>query len=66
MIVVVNGENREVDTGTTVAALLAALGVNRQHVAVEVNEEIVPRAELGATVLAAGDRLEVVTFVGGG
>ena len=66
MIVVVNGENREVDTGTTVEALLAALGVNRKHVAVEVNEQLIPRAELGATILTAGDRLEVVTFVGGG
>jgi sulfur carrier protein len=62
----VNGEERAVAEGTTVAGLLADLGLSRQHVAVEANREIVPRTEHALRVLAAGDRLEIVTFVGGG
>jgi len=64
--VVVNGEERAVLEGTTVAGLLADLGLARQHVAVEANREIVPRAEHESRVLASGDHLEIVTFVGGG
>jgi sulfur carrier protein len=64
--IVVNGEERAVSEGTTIASLLAALGLSRQHVAVEANREIVPRTEHDARTLAEGDRLEIVTFVGGG
>jgi sulfur carrier protein len=49
-----------------VASLLAELGAAGPRVAVERNRRIVPRAEHGAEKLAEGDRLEVVTFVGGG
>jgi sulfur carrier protein len=64
--VVVNGEARSVAQGTTVAALIGSLGLGDRRVAVERNRQVVPRAEHGSTVLAAGDRLELVTFVGGG
>lgn len=64
--IVVNGEERAVPEGTTVAGLLADLGLAKQHVAVEANREIVPRAEHEARALAEGDQLEIVTFVGGG
>lgn len=63
--IIVNGEARQVDAGTTVAALIVALGLTGK-VAVERNLDVVPRADHATTVLAAGDRLEVVTFVGGG
>jgi thiamine biosynthesis protein ThiS len=62
----VNGQVREVEAGTTVAGLLEAMGLRREHVAVEKNREIVPRSAHADTGLAAGDRLEIVTFVGGG
>jgi len=62
----VNGEAREVDEGLTVGGLLSALSLAGQLVAVERNEEIVPRAEHGRAVLAEGDRIEIVQFVGGG
>jgi sulfur carrier protein len=62
----VNGETRAIAAGTTVAGLVDLLGLRREHVAVERNREIVPRSEHAATVLEAGDRLEIVTFVGGG
>jgi sulfur carrier protein len=64
--ILVNGEQRQIAAGSTVSALLAALGLADRRVAVERNREIVPRAEHAHTVLADGDRLELVTFVGGG
>lgn len=63
--IVLNGEARSFE-GQTVSDLLRELGLDSRQVAVERNREVVPRAEHGATVLAEGDQLEVVTFVGGG
>ena len=62
----VNGEGRELPAGTTVAALLEAIGLAARKVAVERNEEIVPRSLYAATVLAEGDAVEIVHFIGGG
>ena len=64
--VVINGQTRTVIQGTTVAALIGELGLGDRRVAVERNREVVPRAEHATTVLSPGDRLELVTFVGGG
>jgi len=64
--VVVNGEEREVRAGTTVAALIRSLDLASERVAVERNGRIVRRAEHQQTVLEEGDRVEVVTLVGGG
>lgn len=64
--VIINGEPRTVLQGTTVAALVTELGLADRRVAVERNREVVPRAEHASTVLQAGDKLELVTFVGGG
>jgi len=66
MNIQVNGEGREIAAGSTVANLLGELGLTQPHVAVEVNLEVVPRAEHRETVLNDGDRVEVVTLVGGG
>jgi|Cm1ome_4_1110797.scaffolds.fasta_scaffold20343_2 sulfur carrier protein len=64
-MVKVNGEMMDMD-GRTVAELLEKLDTSSQRVAVEVNEEIVPRATYGEAVLKDGDSVEVVRFVGGG
>jgi sulfur carrier protein len=64
--IVFNGQGREIPPGTTVAALLAELGLSPQQVAVEVNQQLIPRARHAACELASGDQLEVVTLVGGG
>jgi sulfur carrier protein len=66
MKIEVNGEGRQVADHTTVAALLQLLGVDGGPVAVERNRQIVPRAEHATTLLAEGDHVEVVQFVGGG
>lgn len=66
ILVVVNDEARELPAGTTVADLIGALGLKPTQVAVERNRQIVRRADHATVVLLAGDRLEVVTFFGGG
>jgi thiamine biosynthesis protein ThiS len=65
MVVLVNGEARQVPEDSTVLELLAALGI-RGRVAVERNGTVLRQTELPDTRLAEGDTLEVVTFVGGG
>jgi sulfur carrier protein len=64
--VVINGQPRAIEEGTTIFVLLDQLGFAERRVAVERNREIVPRAQHATTVIVAGDRLELVTFVGGG
>ena len=66
MRIEVNGEPRDVKDGITVRGLLEELGLGETLVAVERNEDIVPRAEHATCVIAAGDEIEVVEFVGGG
>ncbi|MEX2172972.1 MAG: sulfur carrier protein ThiS [Pirellulaceae bacterium] len=66
MNVVVNGQPQHVEPGATVADLLARLALPTRGVAVEVNLQIVPRARHAEHPLAEGDRLEVVSLVGGG
>jgi sulfur carrier protein len=66
MTILVNGQPRDIADGSSVTELLSELGVTQPHVAVELNLEVVPRAEHAATALREGDRLEVVTLVGGG
>ncbi|MBL9014454.1 MAG: sulfur carrier protein ThiS [Myxococcales bacterium] len=66
MDVVINGQPRQLPDGTTVAAMIGELGLAGKPVAVERNREVVPRAQHATTVLASGDRIEVVAFVGGG
>lgn len=62
----VNGEEREVPQGTSVTGLLALMGIAGARVAVERNRDVVTKNAYDATVLAVGDRLEIVAFVGGG
>lgn len=64
--IVVNGQPRTVAPDTSVASLLAELGVRPQHCAVEINLELVPRDQHTQRRLVPGDRLEIVTLVGGG
>ena len=66
MEITVNGQPRTIGQGLTITALLAEIGVQPGRIAVELNQQLVPKAEHGTTVLTAGDQVEVVTFVGGG
>jgi sulfur carrier protein len=66
MRVTLNGEQRELPDGLTVAGLLAHLGVKAPRVAVEVNEAVVTRDRYEAHRIGPGDSIEIVAFVGGG
>ena len=66
MRVRVNGEERDVPEGATVAALVERLGLEPTRIAVERNKRLVRRADYAATALADGDVVEIVTLVGGG
>ena len=61
-----NGDRYPLDEGATVAALIDALALKGRRIAVEVNEEVVPRSRHAAYRLKAGDRVEVVHAIGGG
>ncbi|MCX4509573.1 MULTISPECIES: sulfur carrier protein ThiS [Streptomyces] len=62
----VNGEPRDIATGTTLDALVAMLTAAPSGVAAAVNETVVPRGEWSGTLLGEGDRVEVLTAVQGG
>ncbi len=62
----VNGELRRAKAGHTVADLLRELAIRPDRVAVEVNLEIVDRREFGHRGLQHGDRVEIISFIGGG
>ena len=66
MRVTVNGEASEIPEGLTVRGLVEHLALTGGPVAVEVNQEVVVRAEHTARLLAEGDVIEIVHFVGGG
>jgi thiamine biosynthesis protein ThiS len=66
LTLVLNGEPRVLDAVSTVADLVAGLGLDPRKVAVERNLEIVPRSVYDTTGLVDGDRIEIVHFIGGG
>lgn len=66
MKVSVNGEAREIAPGTTIRALVELEGLGAGPVAVEQNGEVVRRRDHDSTIIAEGDVIEIVHFVGGG
>ncbi len=66
MELTVNGQTRAFESVSDVAALIASLGLDSRKVAVERNLAIVPRSAYVSTILADGDRIEIVHFIGGG
>ena len=66
MKILLNGEPHEIPVQITVAALLQQLELEARNVAVEVNLDVVPRQRHPDVILHDGDRLEIVTLVGGG
>jgi thiazole synthase len=64
--ITVNGEARTASAGTSVAGLVAAMGVDPARVAIERNEEVVPRKTWAEALLREGDKIEIVAFIGGG
>ncbi len=66
MTIQVNGESRGIGDGHTVAALLRELDIRAERVAVELNLEILDRKDFETRGLREGDRVEILSFIGGG
>ncbi|QDT38753.1 sulfur carrier protein ThiS [Stratiformator vulcanicus] len=66
MQITLNDEPHDLPDGTTIAGLLELLGKSNKYLAVERNRELVPRGRHAECVLEEGDRVEIVTLVGGG
>lgn len=66
VVVTINGERSVVPAGLTLSELLGQLGVANGKVAVERNRTIAPRSQFDSIMVAEGDELEIVRFVGGG
>jgi sulfur carrier protein len=63
--ITVNGDTRDIPPGTTAQGLIELLGLEGR-LAMEVNEEIVPRSDFERHALESGDRVEIVKAIGGG
>ena len=66
IVIVCNGEQRLITPGLSVAALIVSLGLHPDMVAVELEGRVLPRSDYEKSTLAAGNRLELIRFVGGG
>ena len=66
MHVEINGETQDFADGMLVKAMLEVLELSGDGIAVEINREIIPRRAHAETALKDGDKIEIVTFVGGG
>jgi len=66
MNIIVNGEERTLETAQSVEAFVKDIGLDPRKVAVERNLEIVPKSQFSEMMLADGDKLEIVHFIGGG
>jgi thiamine biosynthesis protein ThiS len=64
--IIVNGESKEVDEKLTALTLLSTLHLAEKKLALEVNEEIVPRSKLSEYIIQPGDRVEIIHAIGGG
>ena len=64
--ITINGEPRQFSPGQNVASVIEALALTGKRIAVERNDEIVPKSRHASTPLVSGDRLEIVVAVGGG
>lgn len=64
--IVVNGKAKEILSECTVFQLLESLAASHKAVVIELNEKILPQEHLQSTLLQAGDRLEILVFMGGG
>ena len=64
--ITVNGNKQSISAGTTVLSLLEALNIIPQRVAVEYNMEILDKNQFGLISLKENDKLEIISFVGGG
>jgi thiamine biosynthesis protein ThiS len=61
-----NGKNKQLDDKTSIAQLLETLTMSEKRLAVEVNQQIVPRGDFASHLLKEQDKVEIVQAIGGG
>jgi len=66
LTITLNGEPYTLDGETRLSSLIMALKMRSTRIAVELNRQVVPKADYDRTILRAGDELEIINFVGGG
>ena len=66
LLITLNGAERRIAVDLTVSGLLGELQLQPKYLAVELNEQVLPRARFESVRLQSGDRVEIVTLVGGG
>jgi thiamine biosynthesis protein ThiS len=66
MNIAINGESRTLEDGLTLQQLISLLGLKNKRLAIEVNQEIVPRSEHCSYILKQDDKVEIVQAIGGG
>lgn len=66
MNIILNGQNKKIDDSTNIEKLLISLNLDNKRLAVEVNQEIIPRADFDRFTLSELDKVEIVQAIGGG
>ena len=66
MNIILNGQNKQIDPDTNIKKLLISLDLNNKRLAVEVNQEIIPRSDFDQFILSELDKVEIVQAIGGG
>lgn len=64
--IILNGENKKISSDTTIEQLLLDLGLENKRLAVEVNQDIIPRSHFISHTLTELDQVEIVQAIGGG
>jgi sulfur carrier protein len=64
--ITLNGEPSRIEGDAHLSALIEKLKMRPQRIAVEINRQVVPKSDYAATILRAGDEVEIINFVGGG
>ena len=64
--IVLNGENKQIEDSTSITGLLQNLDLSETRLAVELNQEIIPRSDFASHTLSDHDKVEIVQAIGGG
>lgn len=64
--IILNGDNKQIDSNITIEQLLQNLDLSDKRLAVEINQQIIPRSSFGSHKLEEQDKVEIVQAIGGG
>lgn len=64
--IILNGENTQIDRGTNIEQLLLSMNLAEKRLAIEINQEIIPRGDFSSFCLNEQDKVEIVQAIGGG